>query len=248
MTRKQQKARQKIMADSSIEWTDATWNPTTGCDLTSPGCDNCYAKKMSTRLKAMGQPKYQNEFKLTLHPDTLAAPLGWRKPRRVFVNSMSDLFHKGVPLEFIKQVFDTMRRADWHTFQILTKRSRRLAQLAGELDWPPNVWMGVSVEDARYKFRIDDLRTAPAALRFVSFEPLIGDVGKVDLSGIGWAIAGAESGAAAAVRPMDEAWVRSLKNQCVAQGVKFFYKQNAANGRKRPLPELDGRQWVEVPD
>jgi len=201
---------------------------------------------MSKRLKAMSQPKYKNEFALTLHPDTLAAPLGWRKPRLVFVNSMSDLFHKGVSLEFIKRVFATMRQADWHQFQILTKRAERLAELAPALDWPPNVWMGVSVETAGYVGRIDCLRQTPAAVKFISFEPLLGDIGPVDLGGIDWAIAGAESGPGA--RAMSEDWVRGLRDQCVAQGVRFFYKQNATSGgRKLPEPKLDGRQWLEMP-
>ena len=233
------------MADrSGIEWTETTWNPTTGCDRTSPGCDNCYALALAKRLKAMGQPKYRNDgdprtsgpgFALTLHPDTLAIPHTWRSPRLVFVNSMSDLFHPDVPLDFIRQVFEVMAGTPQHTYQILTKRSRRLLNLSGDLDWPDNVWMGVSVETERYTFRIDHLRQVGAKVRFVSAEPLLGPLPDLDLTDIDWLIAGGESGPGA--RPMERAWVRGLRDHCGdTGGVAFFFKQwggrtPKANGR-----------------
>ena len=232
------------MADrSGIEWTETTWNPTTGCDRTSPGCDNCYALALAKRLKAMGQPKYRNDgdprtsgpgFALTLHPDTLAIPHTWRSPRLVFVNSMSDLFHPDVPLDFIRQVFEVMAGTPQHTYQILTKRSRRLLNLSDDLDWPDNVWMGVSVETDRYAFRIDHLRQVGAKVRFVSAEPLLGPLPDLDLTDIDWLIAGGESGPGA--RPMKEQWVRGLRDHCGDTGVAFFFKQwggrtPKANGR-----------------
>lgn len=208
---------------SNIEWTDETWNPVTGCTQISPGCDNCYALRMSNRLKAMKQPNYRNGFQLTLHDHVLEKPLTWKKPRRVFVNSMSDLFHKGVPLEFIEKTLEVCRAAHWHQFQILTKRSQRLASLSTKLSWPDNVWMGVSVESQTYTFRVDHLKTVPAAVRFVSFEPLIGPVNDVDLNGIAWAIVGGESGPNA--RPAHPDWYRKLRSICKAYGTHFFFKQ-----------------------
>ena len=217
---------------SGIEWTEVTWNPTTGCDQVSIGCDNCYALSFAKRLKAMGQPKYQNDgdprtsgpgFRLTLHPDVLKEPYRWRTPKLVFVNSMSDLLHPDVPLSFIQDVFTVMADTPQHTYQILTKRSQRLASVGPELDWPPNVWMGVSVETSRYAFRIDHLRTVPAEIRFISAEPLLGPLHNLDLSGIQWLIAGGESGYNA--RPIDEAWVLDLRDQCGAVDVAFFFKQ-----------------------
>jgi protein gp37 len=217
---------------SSIEWTQATWNPTTGCDQTSPGCDHCYALTLARRLKAMGNPKYQSDgdprtsgpgFALTLHPDQLGLPFRWGKPRVVFVNSMSDLFHPSVPATFIQQVFSVMADTPRHTYQVLTKRSKRLLQLTDRLDWPPNVWMGVSVESARYAFRVDHLRATGAAVRFVSAEPLLGSLAALDLSGVDWLIAGGESGAGS--RPMHPAWPRELRDACVAAGTAFFFKQ-----------------------
>ena len=205
---------------SAIEWTEATWNPTTGCDRVSTGCDNCYAMALSKRLKVMGQPRYQRDgdprtsgpgFGLTLHSDSLTLPLSWRRPRRVFVNSMSDLFHAQVPVPFLRQVFEVMAATPQHTYQVLTKRARRLRRLAGTLDWPPNVWMGVSVEDMQVVDRVDDLRAVPAAVRFLSCEPLLGPLPAVDLEGIGWVIAGGESGPNA--RPMESAWVEDLRDQ-----------------------------------
>ena len=217
---------------SAIEWTETTWNPVTGCDQVSIGCDNCYALSFAKRLKAMGQPKYQNDgdprtsgpgFRLTLHPDVLEQPYRWRTPRLVFVNSMSDLFHPEVPFEFIRDIFGVMVDTPRHTYQILTKRSKRLAAVGPELDWPSNVWMGVSVETGRYTFRIDHLRTVPAKVRFISAEPLLGPLADLDLWGIHWMIAGSESGTGA--RPMEEAWVLDLRDQCAAADVAFFFKQ-----------------------
>lgn len=239
---------------TSIEWTEVTWNPVTGCDRVSPGCDNCYALSLAKRLKAMGSPRYQNDgdprtsgpgFGVTWHEDLLDLPLRWRKPRRVFVNSMSDLFHPAVPDKFIASVFDTMKAAEQHTFQILTKRPQRLASLAASLPWPPNVWMGVSVENAAYRFRIDHLRRIPAKVRFLSLEPLLGDVGVLDLSSIRWVIVGGESGPNA--RPLEEAWVISIRDQCVDAGVAFFFKQWGGRTPKSGGRELDGELWDEMP-
>lgn len=234
------------MADSAIEWTDATWNPTTGCDRISPGCSSCYAATMARRLKAMGQPKYQNDgdpttsgpgFALTVHPDVLDVPARWRTPKMVFVDSMSDLFHTDVPDAFIADVFDVMAAAPQHTFQVLTKRSQRLAALAPSLVWPDNVWMGVSVENDRYTFRVDHLRQVPAAVRFVSAEPLIGPAPNVDLDGIDWVIVGGESGSGA--RPIDIDWVDQVVERADSAGTAVFVKQmgsawardNAATGK-----------------
>jgi protein gp37 len=217
---------------SAIEWTQATWNPTTGCDRISTGCDNCYAMTLAKRLKAMGSPKYQHDgdprtsgpgFAVTAHPDTLQIPLRWHRPQTVFVNSMSDLFHARVPLAFIRQVFDIMTATPRHTYQILTKRAARLAKLAPQLDWPANVWMGTSVETADHLDRLDHLRQVPAAVRFVSAEPLLGPLDDMDLSGIGWVIVGGESGPNA--RPMHPDWARSIRDQCQDSGVAFFFKQ-----------------------
>jgi protein gp37 len=242
------------MAKSAIEWTESTWNPTTGCDRTSPGCDNCYALTLAKRLKAMGVEKYQNDgdertsgpgFALTVHPDALDIPFGWKQPRLVFVNSMSDLFHPDVSQEFIERVFEVMRATPRHTYQVLTKRSKRLQEMASILEWPDNVWMGVSVESARYRFRIDHLRDVPAAVRFVSAEPLLGSLGDVDLTDIHWVIAGGESGAGA--RPMDISWGRELRDQCLASGVSFFFKQWGGRTPKAGGRELDGRTWDDRP-
>ena len=244
------------MADrSGIEWTEVTWNPTTGCDKTSPGCDNCYALTLAKRLRAMGQAKYQNDgdprtsgpgFALTVHEDTLAAPYRWKSPRLIFVNSMSDLFHPDVPLAFIKRVFSVMAETPQHTYQVLTKRSKRLAAVAGELDWPSNVWMGVSVETERYAFRLDHLRSVGAAVRFVSAEPLLGPLPNLDLTSIDWLIAGGESGPNA--RPMDEEWVRDIRDQCGEAGVAFFFKQWGGRTPKAGGRELDGAFYDEMPE
>ena len=217
---------------SAIQWTGSTWNPTTGCDRTSPGCDNCYALTLAARLKAMGQAKYQNDgddrtsgpgFGLALHEDALNTPLKWRAPRLIFVNSMSDLFHENVPLDFIQTVFDVMRRTPRHTYQVLTKRSKRLATLASEIQWPNNVWMGVSIETDRYVFRARHLALVPAAVRFLSCEPLLGALPSLDLDGIDWVIIGGESGKHA--RPLELAWVREIQQQCADRSVKLFVKQ-----------------------
>jgi protein gp37 len=239
---------------SAIEWTEATWNPTTGCDRTSPGCDNCYALTLAKRLKAMGQPKYQNDgdlrtsgpgFRLTLHPDALDVPLGWTAPRTIFVNSMSDLFHPDVPSEFIRQVFDVIADTPQHTYQVLTKRSKRLAQLAPHLDWAPNLWMGVSLETDKYAFRIRHLADTGAAVRFVSCEPLLGPLDDLDLAGIHWVIAGGESGPHA--RTVHPDWVRSIRDQCADAGVPFFFKQWGGRTPKAGGRELDGAIHDDMP-
>jgi len=239
---------------TGIEWTETTWNPTTGCDRVSPGCDNCYALTLAKRLQAMGQPKYQNNgdprtsgpgFGLTLHPDTLEAPHRWKAPKLIFVNSMSDLFHPKVPLDFIRQVFHVMADTPRHTYQILTKRSQRLATLAREIDWPDNVWMGVSVESARYAFRVTHLRTVPAAIRFISAEPLLGPLPDLDLSGIHWVIVGGESGPRS--RPMKESWALDLRDQCAAANVAFFFKQWGGPTPKSGGRQLEGAVHDEIP-
>ncbi len=230
---------------SSIEWTEATWNPVTGCDKVSPGCKHCYAERMALRLRAMGQPNYRNGFAVTLQPQALELPLGWKKPRAIFVNSMSDLFHERVPDSFVRQVFDVMRRASWHRFQVLTKRSERLAKLASSLDWPPNVWMGVSVESSSFAHRIDDLRRVPAAVRFLSLEPLLGPLPGLDLRGIDWVIVGGESGPGA--RPLEPSWATDLRDQCRRAGVAFFFKQWGGTNKKRAGRQLEGRTWDELP-
>ncbi len=241
------------MATTGIEWTEATWNPSTGCDKTSPGCDNCYALTLAKRLKAMGQAKYQNDgdprtsgpgFGLTLHSNALEIPHGWATPRKVFVNSMSDLFHPDVPLKFIQQVFEVMVATPRHQYQVLTKRSKRLAELAHDLPWPSNVWMGVSIETQRYAFRAEHLREVPAAVKFVSAEPLIGRV-ELDLDGIDWVIVGGESGNNA--RPMDPEWVRTIRDECVSHDVAFFFKQWGGRYPKAQGRELDEALWSEYP-
>ena len=240
---------------SSIEWTEATWNPTTGCDQVSKGCDNCYALTLSRRLKAMGVAKYQNDgnertsgpgFALTCHPSALDQPKQWKSPRVVFVNSMSDLFHKDVPIGFIRDVFDVMRETPRHTYQLLTKRSARLAQMADRLDWPGNVWIGVSVETDRYSFRARDLATVEAAsVRFLSCEPLLGALPSLSLDGIDWVIAGGESGPGC--RPIDLAWARSIRDQCATQSVAFFFKQWGGRTPKAGGSILDGEIHDEMP-
>lgn len=230
---------------SPIEWTESTWNPVTGCTKISPGCKNCYAKRMAERLRLMGQPNYKNGFELTLQPQALELPLRWKKPQRVFVNSMSDLFHVDVPLTFIRQVFDVMRRASWHQFQVLTKRADRLAAVSGELDWPANVWMGVSVETAQYVHRVNELRRTAAALKFLSIEPLLGPIGPLDLDGIDWVIVGGESGPGA--RAMKRDWVIDIRRQCRAARVAFFFKQWGGVNKKRNGRVLDGRTYDEFP-
>lgn len=240
---------------SSIEWTEATWNPTTGCDQVSKGCDNCYTLTLSRRLKAMGVAKYQNDgnertsgpgFALTCHPSALDQPKQWKSPRVVFVNSMSDLFHKDVPIGFIRDVFDVIRETPRHTYQLLTKRSARLAQMADRLDWPGNVWIGVSVETDRYSFRARDLATVEAAsVRFLSCEPLLGALPSLSLDGIDWVIAGGESGPGC--RPIDLAWARGVRDQCATQSVAFFFKQWGGRTPKAGGRILDGEIHDEMP-
>jgi protein gp37 len=230
---------------SSIEWTESTWNPLTGCTKVSPGCANCYAERMALRLKAMGNLNYASGFSVTVHEDVLELPLRWRKPQTIFVNSMSDLFHEDVPEEFVFRAFDVMRRADWHCFQILTKRSGRLVDLSPRLPWMTNIWMGVSVEDQDHTFRIDHLRRTGANFKFLSLEPLLGPISSLNLEAIDWVIVGGESGPRS--RPMKESWVIDIRNQCQESKVPFFFKQWGGTNKKRAGRELEGRTWDEMP-
>ena len=235
------------MADNShIEWTEATWNPVTGCTKVSAGCKNCYAERLAKRLQAMGNHRYQNGFHLTLHDDVIDLPRSWKSGRKVFVNSMSDLFHDSVPLSFIQRVFETMRECPQHVFQILTKRSGRLRRIADEIEWPANVWMGVSVENAAVLSRIDDLRGVPAAIRFLSCEPLIGSLAGIDLHGIQWVIVGGESGPGA--RPMQIEWVREIFRACRVEKVPFFFKQWGGVRKDLTGRLLRGKTYDEMPD
>jgi protein gp37 len=243
------------MADrSTIEWTEATWNPTTGCDRISAGCDNCYALTLAKRLKAMGSAKYQVDgdprtsgpgFGVTAHEDELNLPMGWRDPRVVFVNSMSDLFHARVPVDFVQQVFEVMAATPRHTYQVLTKRATRLERLASRLPWPDNVWIGVSVEGVAQLGRIDALRGVPGAVRFVSAEPLLGPLDGLNLTGVDWLIAGGESGPHA--RPVQADWLRDLRDMCQAAGVAFFFKQWGGRTPKAGGRTLDGQTWDQMP-
>jgi len=233
------------VAESKIEWTDVTWNPTTGCTKISAGCKNCYAEKMANRLKAMGVQKYEDGFSLAVHESELDAPLRWKRPRTVFVNSMSDLFHRDVPDEFISQVFEVMVQCPKHQFQVLTKRAGRLERLAKTLPWANNVWMGVSVEDSRQLQRIEALRTTGAAVKFLSLEPLIAPLPELDLTGIGWVIVGGESGPKA--RPMDAAWVVEIRDRCKDAQVPFFFKQWGGRNKKKAGRLLDGQTYDEMP-
>ena len=234
-----------MAGSSSIEWTESTWNPVTGCTKISPGCAHCYAERMAKRLQAMGQANYANGFEVTTHRHSLELPLKWRKRQTIFVNSMSDLFHSDVPVAFIQQVYDVMNRAKWHTFQVLTKRSSRLAALAPSLQWTENIWMGVTVEDAEYTNRIDDLRAVPAATRFLSLEPLLGRMGGIDLTDIDWVIVGGESGPGA--RPMQEEWVLDIRDQCQEAKVPFFFKQWGGANKKKNGRLLQGSEWNQTP-
>ncbi len=234
------------MASSSIEWTNLTWNPTTGCDKASAGCKFCYAEVMSRRLKAMGVEKYADGFKIKTHPSALSIPYSWTKPAMVFVNSMSDLFHPGVPLDFIQQVFSVMKDCPHLTFQVLTKRSERLKELAPSLPWPQNVWMGVSVEDDRVIHRVKDLTEIPASVRFLSCEPLIGPLSKLRLRGIDWVIAGGESGANP--RKMEASWAVDLRDKCNQASVPFFFKQWGGRNKKAAGRKLDGTHHDELPN
>lgn len=237
--------------NSQIEWTDATWNPVTGCTKVSPGCAHCYAETFAERFRGVRGHPYESGFDLTLRPERLDLPLSWKRPRLIFVNSMSDLFHEDVPDTFVAAVFSTMLRADWHRFQLLTKRPARAAALAERLPWPDNVWLGTSVENNRWTSRIDELRQVPAAVRFLSCEPLLGPI-QLDLRGIDWVIAGGESGPRA--RPMRAEWVLGIRDQCAEASVPFFFKQwgvHDASGRRMPKSRagrlLEGRTWDEMP-
>jgi protein gp37 len=243
-----------MAAGTGIEWAEVTWNPTTGCDRISSGCDHCYALTLAKRLKAMGQAKYQNDgdprtsgpgFGLTVHAGALRLPYAWGGQRVVFVNSMSDLFHARVPLDFVRQVFAVIADTPQHTYQVLTKRSSRLRKLASSLEWPPNLWMGVSVEDGSTLFRVDELRTIPAAVRFLSCEPLLGPLNGLDLTGIGWVIAGGESGPGH--RAVDPRWIADIRDTCTGAGVPFFFKQVGGLTPKAGGRLLDGRTWDEFP-
>lgn len=230
---------------TQIEWTESTWNPITGCDKISPGCKYCYADRLAKRLKAMGSKNYKNGFELTLHPQALNAPLEWRKPQMVFVNSMSDLFHEEVPLKFIQKVFEVMRKTSKHQFQILTKRAERLEKINKQLNWPDNVWMGVSVENEDYLFRVSHLIKTSAKTKFLSLEPLLGPISKLDLKGIDWVIVGGESGPGA--RPMKKEWVLEIREICQLRGVPFFFKQWGGFNKKKNGRTLEGKIWNEMP-
>ena len=232
-------------AKSSIEWTESTWNPVTGCTKISPGCAHCYAERMTLRLQAMGQQNYANGFNVSLHEHTLELPLRWKKPQTIFVNSMSDLFHEKVPIDFIRSIFDVIKRASWHRFQILTKRSSRLARLAQTLSWPDNVWMGVTVENASYASRVDALRNVPAVVKFLSLEPLLGPMPNLDLTGLHWVIVGGESGPGA--RPIRPEWVEEIRRKCSDEHVPFFFKQWGGTNKKKAGRTLNGRLYSEMP-
>jgi protein gp37 len=234
-----------MATNSHIEWTDATWNPITGCTKISPGCKHCYAERLAGRLRAMGQANYRNGFGLTLQPHMLELPLSWKTPRRIFVNSMSDLFHSDVPTDYIMRVFDVMRRAHWHQFQVLTKRSERVLALSPKLNWPQQVWMGVSVESDKYAYRADELRKTGAYVKFLSLEPLLGPLPNLNLSRIDWAIVGGESGPGA--RPINLEWVTDIRDQCARAAVPFFFKQWGGVQKKKTGRTLEGRTWDEMP-
>lgn len=231
---------------SAIEWTDATWNPVTGCSKVSPGCKNCYAERLAARLKGMGNPRYSNGFNLTVHDDQLTLPLRWKQPKKIFVNSMSDLFHEDVPDEFILKAFEIMEKAHWHLFQILTKRAERLAKIAPRLPWPSNIWQGVSIENADYSWRVQHLRRVPAKVRFLSVEPLLGPIPDLPLTGISWVIVGGESGPN--YREVEINWVRDIRDQCLRTNVPFFFKQWGGLTSKAGGRYLDRRVWSQMPN
>jgi len=230
---------------SSIEWTEATWNPVTGCSKVSPGCLNCYAERMARRLQAMGNPNYRDGFEVRVHDHMLTVPPTWAKARMVFVNSMGDLFHEDVPTDFIRRVFDVMVRTPRHTYQLLTKRADRLAEIAPNLTWPENVWMGVTVEDNEHLNRVDRLTHVPSAVRFLSVEPLLGQLRDLNLEGVDWVIVGGESGPGA--RPMQKRWVLDIRDTCMEQGVAFFFKQWGGTRKKTSGRELESRTWSQMP-
>lgn len=233
--------------NSKIEWTEATWNPVTGCTKISDGCYNCYAFRMAKRLKAMGNVKYKNGFNVTLHPDLIERPLKWKKPKCIFVNSMSDLFHSDVPESFIIKVFNTMNKASWHIYQILTKRTNRLINISKKLKWSTNIWQGVTVESNKYLSRIDDLRYVPANVKFISFEPLISKINtkKLDLNNIDWVIVGGESGPGA--RDMKKEWVKNIRDKCIQENIPFFFKQWGGFNKKKNGRVLEGKTWSQYP-
>lgn len=233
------------MSSSKIEWTETTWNPTTGCTKISSGCANCYAEKMAVRLKAMGTPKYTNGFKVTLHEDCLSEPYSWKKPKVIFVNSMSDLFHEDIPFEFIEKVFKVMNENPQHIFQVLTKRAELVLEYSPKLNWTSNIWMGVTVEDSMAKSRIEYLKQTSAAIKFLSCEPLISDLGKLDLENINWVIVGGESGPKS--RPIKEDWVLDIFNQCKSADIPFFFKQWGGVNKKKTGKELQGEIYQEMP-
>jgi protein gp37 len=233
------------MSTTTIEWTEATWNPVTGCSKISPGCANCYAERMARRLQAMGQPNYRDGFAVRTHEHMLKLPSTWVKPRMVFVNSMGDLFHEEVPIKFIQTVFSVMHDTPRHTFQLLTKRANRLAEVASQLTWPDNVWMGVTVEDDEHVGRVDLLRSVPARVRFLSIEPLLGPLPSLNLDSVDWVIVGGESGPGA--RHMDGQWVTQIHDLCVSSGIPFFFKQWGGVRKKLAGRLLDNRTWDEVP-
>ena len=230
---------------SKIEWTETTWNPVTGCTKISYGCKHCYAERMSKRLQAMGMEKYRRGFEVVVHDSVLQEPLKWKNPSLVFVNSMSDLFHKAVPTEFVQSVFGVMNQASQHTFQVLTKRPGRVKQIDARLDWAPNIWLGTSIESERWRDRLDRLKSTGARTKFLSLEPLLGPLPDLDLAGIDWVIVGGESGPGA--RPMDAEWVREIRDNCVDSNVPFFFKQWGGVFKKRTGRTLDGRTWDEMP-
>jgi len=231
--------------NSKIEWTDATWNPIRGCTKVSPGSKHCYAERFAERFRGTKGHPFEQGFDLRLVPEKIDAPLRWKKPQRIFVNSMSDLFHDEVPLSYIRRVFQVMNQADWHQYQVLTKRAERLELLSNKLRWAPHIWMGVSVENEDYLWRIDHLRRTKAHIKFLSVEPLLSPLGKIDLRGIDWVIVGGESGPGA--RPMHEGWVTDIRDQCVRRGVTFFFKQWGGVQKQRHGRELEGRTWDEMP-
>lgn len=234
-----------VNSKSKIEWTESTWNPITGCTKVSPGCQNCYAERMAKRLQAMGKPTYHEGFQIAVHEETFKFPLLIKKPRTIFVNSMSDLFHESVTDDVILRLFNVMTRASWHTFQILTKRAERLSQMNTQIDWPDNVWAGVSVENTDYLFRIDLLRATNAKIKFLSIEPLLGPIPHLDLSNIDWVIVGGESGPKS--RKMEEGWVLQVRDSCIEQNVPFFFKQWGGTNKKKNGRLLEGRTWDEMP-
>jgi protein gp37 len=233
------------MAATKIEWTDATWNPVRGCTKISPGCKHCYAERFAERFRGVPGHPFEQGFDLRLIPEKLHEPLRVKKPQRIFVNSMSDLFHEGIPVEYIQQIFEVMNQANWHEYQVLTKRAERLEELNGVIQWAPHIWMGVSVENSDYLWRIDHLRRTDAHVKFLSIEPLLGPIRKLNLHGIDWVIVGGESGPGA--RPMKKEWVIGIRDQCVRSDVAFFFKQWGGVFKKKAGRELEGRTWDEMP-